>query len=479
MSRTVLTCFTRPFSQSEKYRLVSALALCLALSAYGCASGSSSSSSPAQGSTTPVLTPNTNPPSLPAPPAATGVNTYVGTQVQTSAASANVISLVISQTASTYSYDAIALPAAPPDPVANSTGLLSRFLDFTALGDTTGATMNGMPGPQYFGMAAEETSRLAFFAPYTGQELSAVVPKQTSSCVSPTAAATYQFITLFNSSFMPATDAAWGTVSVAASGSGFTFSNALQFIQPAPDPSAAATPATTTLIPFAPGTCMQSATNPELGYFIDTPASETTGQTEVQTFLGPTGLLVSNLAGLDGSGNPLPLPSVVGMVQPSAPIDLTQVIGTVSSETTYKSYLFQPAGSPAVQYGIVGQQSSVLNGVDDTIFTSTNTSGLEGIWQGLTSFTSGMQASGDGGGGLVFGAQDAKNPGLFPNAQFLYAGTATSGSCPAGTSYFAGSYCASPAVAMVGIHDGKYVVLVTGAYQISGGTPSLLLMVQE
>ena len=171
-------------------------------------------------------------------------------------------------------------------------------------------------------------------------------------------------------------------------------------------------------------------------------------------------------------------PSLLGMVQPGAQVDLSQVVGTANSEMTYKSYLYQPTGSPAVQYGIAGQASSVLAGVDDSIFTATNTVGIEGVWQGLTSFTSGLSAS--GGGGIVFGAQDPKNPGLFPDAQFLYGGAAVDGApCPAGTTAFSGSYCTSPAVAMVGINDGKFVILATGAYQASGGAPTVMVMVQD
>ena len=236
-----------------------AVALAGTLALAGCASGSSSSSGPAPVVTPPATTANTNPPSLPAPPAATTVNTYVGTQVQASSAPANVVSLQVDRTAATYAYQAIALPNTQPDPVSNSSGLLSQFQDFTTLGDTTGATQNGLPGPQYFGMVAEDESRLAFFAPYTGQELSAVVPKQSSTCVTPTAPATYQFVTLFNSSFMPATDAAWGTVSISATGTAFTFTNAQQFTQPG---TAASSAATTGAIPFAPGACGQSRHEP-------------------------------------------------------------------------------------------------------------------------------------------------------------------------------------------------------------------------
>jgi len=66
-----------------------------------------------------------------------------------------------------------------------------------------------------------------------------------------------------------------------------------------------------------------------------------------------------------------------------------------------------------------------------------------------------------------FGTQDANLPGLFPDAKFLYRQDA----CPAGTESFGSAavpgttavhYCASPAVAMIGQHNGKYVVIVTG-----------------
>lgn len=81
---------------------------------------------------------------------------------------------------------------------------------------------------------------------------------------------------------------------------------------------------------------------------------------------------------------------------------------------------------------------------------------------------------------LSFGAQDAHNPGLFPNAQFVY--NPGGSTCPTGTSVFSvtqqTTFCASPAIAMAAQHDGKYIVLITGTNAVNGA-PTLFLLVQN
>ena len=110
-----------------------------------------------------------------------------------------------------------------------------------------------------------------------------MVPKQNSGCVTPTAAATYEFVTLFGANFQIATDAAWATAQVSASGGNFSFAKVKQYAE-------ASTAASTGQIPFATSKCVRSSAIPELGYFIETPASSANGNIEMRSFLGPAGL---------------------------------------------------------------------------------------------------------------------------------------------------------------------------------------------
>jgi len=431
----------------------------------GCASGSFSSKS--SGTPTPTNpAPNANPPSLPALTAATAVNDYAGTQSAAAAAPDNTIDLHIDQTSGVYRYTSVLLPGQQTNPVPNSSGIFNAYQGFRNLGDTSGAT--GLPGAQYFGLGIEEPSRLAFFASNSSQAIAALVPRQSSACITPTAAATYAFMTLPNAGFNPATDPAWGTVQISASGSAFTFSGAKQYTE-----SSAA--ASTSLIPFSASNCAHSSNASPLGYFIDTQAAN---GAEIRSFLGPTGMLVSDIQGTDQNGLPLAVPGFIGMVQPASALDLASVTGSPTNPILYRSFLYQPLNSPAVQYGFMGQNSgSFLIGVDDSLFTSKNTPGMMGGWQGLTAFTFPLQASGASGtGAFVFGSPDANDPGLFPHARFLYQIT---GPCPTGTTTFASGYCSSPAVAIAGQHDGKYIILVSGIWVPLNNAPTLLVLVQS
>jgi hypothetical protein len=455
-------------------------AAAIAGSLAGCASGSFSSSS--TGTTTTTTDTNSNPASLPPLTAATANNTYVGTQAPGSSAPENTVSLKLDQSAGSYIYSNIAIPNAQPNPVANSTGGYDpAWAYYDALGDETGVT--GLPGAQFYGLVAEVPSRLAFAAPGgASQQIAAMVPEQTSGCITPTATATYEYVTLFGSNFTNATDAAWGTFQLSSS---FSFTGAKQYTE-------ASAAASTGLIPFAAGNCVKSASEPGLGYFVDTPASAKTGNAEVRAFLGPTGLLTANLQGTDGSGNPLPLPGVVAMAQPSSPVDPSAVAGSSTNPLIYRAFVYQSTGS-GVQYGYFGHDplsAYLLEEGFDVFLKDTGTTGFFGNWQstaGLSSTNMGATQ------GIVFGAQDANNPGLFPNAKFLYeigGDPAYDVPCPSGTESFTHGYvnnsyleiCSSPAVVMVAQHDGKYVLLVTGVYVTnnnSNNSPTVMLLVQE
>ena len=454
-----------------------AIAAWIAGSLSGCASGSFSSSS--SGTTTTTPPPNSNPASLPPLAPATANNTYVGTQVSGSGGPQDVVSLQLDQTAGSYIFSNVAVPNAQPNPVANSTGNYAPWWYFDALGDETGET--GLPGAQYYGLAAEVPSRLAFAAVGTiGQQIAAMVPKQASGCITPTAAATYEYVALPGSNFNPATDSAWGTFRLSPS---FSFTGAKQYTE-----SSAA--ASTGLIPFAAGSCVKSVSEPELGYYIDTPASAANGNTEMRAFLGPTGLLTANLQATDSFGNPLPLPGVVAMAEPSSPVDPSAVAGSLTNELVYRAYVFQPSSSGA-QFGLFGHDPLDAYLTDYGFDYFLNGAGATGFFGGWDSESPNTGSALSAQQGIAFGAQDPKNPGLFPNAKFLYqpinGGPTYDVPCPSGTELFAHGYfnngyaemCSSPAVVMVAQHDGKYVLLVTGIYVTQGNSPTIMILVQE
>jgi hypothetical protein len=436
----------------------------------GCASGSFSSSGPPPGGTTSTPTPVSNPPSLPHLAPATAVNSYVGTQIATPE---NTVAHTIDQTAMSYSYDNISIPGAMINPVPDSSGLIVPWYNFWDLGDNTGA--NGLPGPQHYGLTFEEASRFALFVSNNTTQLAALFPQQTSGCITPTAAATYEFVTLYGAAFNPATDAAYGMVQLSASGSSFQFSSAKQYTE-------ATTIATTGLIPFATARCVQSSAGPELGYFIDTSPSTATGNTEVRAFLGPTGILVANLQSSDSFGNPLPLPGVLATIQPSSPVDVSAL---TASNILYNAVQYQPQGFPAATYGYFEGQGAAYESFISGQRDLQGPSGAVGIYGGWQNPATPTSAPASGSINLFFGPQDAYNPGLFPNAEFVY--SATTPPCPAGSSVFAGTptpangevYCSSPAVAIVAQHNGNYVILVTGIYVETNNSPTVMVLVQN
>lgn len=223
----------------------------------------------------------------------------------------NTVGLHLDQTALSYVSSAVPTPQVPTSALPDSSGTLVSWANYWNLGDNTGA--NGLPGLQEYGLSIEVPSRLAFLIASAGSQIAVMTPRQTGSCVTPTSAATYEFITLFGSSFNDATDTAYGTVQVSASGSNFQFSQDAQYTH-------AQTAATTGLVPFGRASCMQSSGAANLGYFIDLPASAANGNTEVRAFLGPTGLLV--IKQQDGNGDPLP--GLIGFVEPSSALDATK-----------------------------------------------------------------------------------------------------------------------------------------------------------
>ena len=429
----------------------------------GCASGDFSTKSPAVPPAPTVA--NSNPPSLPPLTAAAKVNDYVGTQMPGSSfASEDTVALHLDQTAFSYTAGTVLTPQVPIPSLPDSSGTFVAWADYWNLGDNTGA--NGLPGLQEYGLGIEVPSRLAFFVASAGSQISAMVPKQSTGCVTPTSAAMYEFITLFGAAFNDATDTAYGTVQISAPGSSFSFSHDAQFTH-------AAIPATTGMIPFGAGSCIQSADAPNLGYFIDTPPAPANGNSEIRAFLGPTGLLVVNQQ--DAAGDPLP--GLIGMVEPSSPVDVTSL---TASGVLYRAVEFEFGGA-GTQWGYAEHHS------DGTWVQAANPFDvLPASFPDLLELAASSSATTISFGAnfpavsLSFGTQDRNNPGLFPNVQFVY--NPGGSTCPTGTTVFSvtqqTTFCSSPAIAMAAQHDGKYIVLITGTNALDN-LPTLFVLVQN
>jgi hypothetical protein len=394
------------------------------------------------------------------------VNDYVGTEMPGpfSFASENTVSLHLNQSALEYASSTVPIPQAPTGTLPDSSGALVSWANYWNLGDSTGA--NGLPGLQEYGLSIEVPSRLTFFVASAGSQIAAMTPRQSSSCVTPTSAATYQFITLFGAAFNYTTDTAYGTVQVSASGSSFQFSGDAQYTQ-------GQTAATTGLIPFAPGSCLQSPDAANLGYFVDIPATAANGSTEMRAFLGPTGMLVANLQ----DANADPLPGLIGMAQPTSALDVTKL---TAPGVLYRGIQLEFGGA-GTQWGYAAHHSDgtfvqAANPYDVLpaffpdfleLATSSNPSTI--------SFSAQFPVM-----SFSFGDQDASHPGLFPNAQFVY--NPGGSDCPTGTQLFKvvdqTTFCSSPAVGMSAQHDGKYVILITGTNALNNA-PTLFILVQN
>jgi hypothetical protein len=430
----------------------------------GCASGDFSNPSPK--TPAPPTSSNPNPPSLPALSPSTTVNDYAGTEMPGpfAASPENTVTLHLDQTGLAYQSSAVPTPQVPTSPLPDSSGTLVSWANFWDLGDNTGA--NGLPGLQEYGLSIEVPSRLAFLIASAGSQIAAMAPLQKSSCITPTSAATYDFITLFGASFSSATDTAYGTVQVSASGSSFQFSGNAQFTQ-------SRISATTGLIPFGAASCIQSSDAANLGFFIDVPASAANGNTEVRAFLGPTGLLVAN----QQDANVDPLPGIIGMVEPSSALDVTQLTG---SGVLYRAIELELGGA-GTQWGYAEHHSDgtwvqAANPFDVLPATFPDLLELAASSSPSTiSFSAQFPTV-----SFSFGAQDAQNPGLFPDAQFVY--NPGGSTCPTGTSVFSvtqqTTFCSSPAVGMAAQHDGKYIILITGTNPLNHA-PTLFVLVQN
>ena len=84
-------------------------------------------------------------------------------------------------------------------------------------------------------------------------------------------------------------------------------------------------------------------------------------------------MLIANLQGVDGSGNAISYPGLLGMIAPASAVDLNAVIGAVGSRNDYMALVYQPLNpNYAVQYGYFGGNFAYLSNENPDLFTATN-----------------------------------------------------------------------------------------------------------
>ena len=425
------------------------LAIC-AMALAGCSGSKASSSSVVNGS--PVIL-GTIPNSLPVIPAQTKVNTYVGLAV-----GSNVSwKWYLSQPDQTYSYNEQVGVANPSQP---SAGILSSAGDFEYLADDL------FPGIPYEmqGLNVEVPSGVSVLDPaINGSPILGTlvlgVPLPTGGCLAPngTVAIDYLQIPVAGGiSKTVATDPLYASAELSYTNGTFSYSNAQQF-------GLGGATASTNAIPFVDSYCIQA----DAGYGIQAvtgTASTSAGKTLI-TYVGTSGLLVEYLSGIQNGGG-----SLVGIVEPSAPIDVSAV-----TAGTYRGYYDGLSSSGYADPAYFGIASAW---VASPTLKQTGSS-LVGGYVDFSSWVFTYPPTPVPGTILInFGTQDSSHPGLFPSATITEPSTA---SCPA-SDQSTGSdgtvNCTFPVAALVGKTYGKYVIFVSGP-ELTTGNSLFYALVQD
>jgi hypothetical protein len=410
----------------------------MALSLAGCGAGGASSSSAASGS--PVIL-GTALNSLPAIPAQTNVNTY----------SAPGWEWYISLPNRTYNYTTKGPGGTALQP---SAGIFSSVGDFEGLGDD----FLGIPFG-FDGLNVEIPSGVSLLQPAieaTSDDTLAVgVPLPATGCLAPNGTVTIDYLdfsSAIDGSKTVATDALYASAGLNYKDGTFSYSNAQQF-------ALGGASASTNTIPFVDSYCIQSYS----GYAIEStavPVSSTVSNT-LLTYLGTSGVVVGGING----GN-----SLVGIVEPSAPIDLSAV-----TAGSYRGFYYNTSSGSYPGPAYFGTKSEW---VASPVFKQTGSSLVGGNTSFQTFAFTYPPLPVPGNILINFGTQDSSHPGLFPSATIT---EPSSTSCPASdqsTGLDDSAYCTFPVAALIGKSYGKYIIFVSGP-ELTTTTPLFYALVQD
>ena len=374
------------------------------------------------------------------PPAAGQTSSYSGTSspLVSGGNSGGVWTFTVDHQTNSFSYTAISYPAntssgTPAGTFANSHGFLNL-------------TQTNIPTSRFTGYSLEIPGRLALLRPSNGGAAGSnanplvIMPAQ-QNCINISGVATFQFVTLPTSTWAVNTAAAFGSVQAITNGNTWSFPNLQEFT----------VVGASTNPPVMPmGTCGPT----QEGNVITIPAQGTTPPNDAATtiIIGPSGFFVEDLS--TGNNSARGYPGLVGVIQPSAPLDTNAVQGgnylgfrfepNLSVKT--QPVAFAPATAPAVGLAggvypptVVGQD----NNLNNPPLTDTN---------------------------INLGAQDPANNGLYKSATITIPGSAACG----GT----GGRCVLPAVAVVGNPENKFAIFLIAQNSASNSPIGIYLLQQ-
>jgi hypothetical protein len=414
----------------------------------GCGAKGTGSASATSGSPVIVGTANN---SLPAAPPQTNVNRYSGIAVAGTAESWN---WYISQPNQSYSYQ-------PQEGAANqnnsqpSSGVFSPVGDFEYLADDLYYPF-GLEG-----LNVEIPTGVSVFEPsFAGNPSYAIVVGVVlpdGGCLAPKGTVAIDYLQIPGTATVSktvATDSLYASAGLSYQNGAFSYSKVEQF-------AIGGEGASTNTIPFVDSYCVQAYA----GYGIESPPVPAAGGASNSSlmYLGASGVLAGAISGPNGSG-------LVGVVQPSAPIDLSAV-----TAGAYRGYYDQDAESIYQDPAYFGVSSKW---VASPVFKQTGSS-LVGGYVDFYTFEYTYPETPVSGNILIdFGAQDSAHPGLFPSASITEPNTP---SCPASklsTGPDGKTYCTFPVAALIGESYGKYVIFISGP-ELTTGYPLFYALVQD
>ncbi len=428
---------------------VSSLSIFAALNLAGC--GSSGKSGPSSVTQIPVIV-GTRQNSLPTPPTPTDTTNYAGVGV--AGGNDNSWTWLISHPNQTYTYQL--QQGASGTNGGSSAGIFTSVGDFQFLADNSAYpyTEGGLNVEIDGGVSLLEPA----FTGFPTDALAVGVAQLQTGCLAPNGKVSINFVQLQapgKTSKTIATDATFAHADLSYSGGVFHYSNIQQL-------AISGAPASTKTIPFSDSYCIQAAA----GYGLQSTPIPVAGGSETSlAYLGGTGVLVGSSAGpADSAG-------LIGIVEPSAPIDLAAV-----TAGTYRGFYDQDEVNVYQDPAYFGATSKWV-----TSPALPQTSGtLVGGYEDFFTFQFAVPENPVTGTIRIdFGSQDASHPGLFPAATISE--PYTGNTCPVSeriTGPNGAAYCTFPVVAIIGQSYGKFEIFITGP-EPTTGNPLFYALLQD
>jgi hypothetical protein len=355
-------------------------------------------------------------------------------------------------------------------------GLLSLGItaEYTNSTGTWTATVFPPNTPQLGSWAVELADQSGGLVQLLGQPVTPLVAA--TQCPSNSAAQTYQFVTIpaalmkpaagaaqVPSTWNPATETAYGSVAVSASGGTVNFSNIQQFTLPSVGGSGVPAQAPPTAVAGMCGSTFFGNTIVLPGQLVITdPGSSGTTAAQATVGIGSSGLLVedngviTNGADAGDYQNALGAGTgAVGLPQPSSQVNTatllsSQYLGFIYGAGVYGGNANAPTGwtSNVASFGFPTTPTTCAS-----VAASTGTLIYGGDFSGDNPAAA---TSGYGNCDLAIdlGTQDAANNGLYPHATMWVGGSFAANKTKANYSF--------PAVAIAGQLNGKYAIFVLG-----------------